>query len=72
MPIETIDAGLCTGCGTCELSCPMDVIHMDQETGKAAVLYALDCTACGACAADCGEGAIAFSPTRTVQPLTAW
>ena len=34
MAIEKIDHDLCTGCEQCVLSCPMDVIRMDEEINK--------------------------------------
>ncbi|MBW1803016.1 MAG: 4Fe-4S binding protein [Deltaproteobacteria bacterium] len=30
MAIEKIDLELCTGCGTCVNSCPVDVIRMPE------------------------------------------
>ena len=30
---------LCTGCGTCEDYCPLDVIYMDDEEGKSFIKY---------------------------------
>ena len=35
MTIKNINEDTCIGCGECVMSCPMDVIRMDDETGKA-------------------------------------
>jgi ferredoxin len=39
----TIDPSTCTGCGLCILSCPVDVIRLDEALGKAVVAYGNDC-----------------------------
>ena len=72
MPIEKIDLDLCSGCGICEMSCPMDVIRMDEASGKASIRYVEDCTSCGFCEADCPEKAVRLSAGRLASPLTAW
>lgn len=64
MPIEKIDMDLCTGCGTCADSCPLDVIYVDEESGKAHARYPGDCVACYNCERDCPVGAIHVSPQR--------
>ena len=53
-----IDKNLCVGCGTCEDSCPLDVIYMDGEEGQPLVKYPEECWHCGSCRQDCPEGAI--------------
>jgi len=53
-----INKELCTGCGTCEDSCPLDVIYMDDEENKSFVKYPDECWHCGSCRQDCPEGAI--------------
>ncbi len=53
-----INKELCTGCGTCESSCPLDVIYMDEGEGKSYVKYPEECWHCGSCRQDCPEGAI--------------
>ena len=63
MPIEKIDTDLCTGCGICSDSCPLDVIYID-ESGKAYARYPLDCVACYSCEKDCPVKAIYVSPQR--------
>ena len=64
MPIERINAELCTGCEQCLDSCPMDVIRMDEEGEKAIIKYQIDCIACYNCELDCPTGAIYVSPQR--------
>ena len=74
MVIENIDADLCTGCGICD-DCPMDVIRMDERTGKAIIKYPEDCRSplCNLCEMECPQHAvyISISPARQI-PLTSW
>lgn len=72
MTIERIDDALCTGCGTCEGSCPMDVIRMDDENQKAIIKYPEDCMLCEWCKIDCPEDAIYISPDKRSALLTSW
>jgi len=72
MSIERIDEDLCTGCGTCTDSCPMDVIRMDEARGKATIRYAEDCTLCAMCEIDCPEHAIYVGPSKETQVATCW
>ncbi len=69
MAIEKIDQELCIGCGDCVNSCPMDVIRMDEETGKAVIRYGEDCMICDQCALDCPVDAITVTSSKT-SPLT--
>ncbi len=71
MAIEQIDHELCTGCGQCILSCPMDVIRMDEETCKAVVKYVEDCMYCGFCI-DCPEEAITIQPGPKLSVILGW
>jgi Pyruvate/2-oxoacid:ferredoxin oxidoreductase delta subunit len=66
MAIETIDGALCTGCGFCARSCPMDVIRMDKESHKACIKYAEDCMLCGICLEECPKKAIHLVPDKPV------
>ena len=69
MAIEKIDEEICIGCGDCVNSCPMDVIRMEEETGKAVIRYGEDCMICDQCALDCPVDAITVTPSKT-SPLT--
>lgn len=48
----------CTGYGTCEDSCPLDRIYMDDEKGKSFIKYPEECWHCGSWRQDCPEEAI--------------
>lgn len=73
MAIHSINEELCTGCGICVASCPMDVIRMDQVMGKAVVKYVKDCMVCFNCERDCPEeGAIYVSPERARAIPLPW
>ena len=71
MAIEKIDRELCTGCGQCVLSCPMDVIRMDEEAKKAVIKYPEDCMYCGFCI-DCPEKAITIQPGPKQSVVLGW
>lgn len=53
-----VERELCQGCGTCEDSCPLDVIYMNKEEGLPFIRYPEECWHCGSCRQDCPEGAI--------------
>ncbi len=73
MSIENIDAKKCVGCGTCELTCPMDVIRMDIEAERAAIVYPEDCQMCHLCDLYCPVGdVISISPTKGVRPMVGF
>ncbi|MEM2514309.1 MAG: 4Fe-4S binding protein [Candidatus Bathyarchaeia archaeon] len=72
MVIERIDYEKCNGCGECVKSCPMDVIRIDQKTGKAIIKYPEECMCCAACENDCPTEAIYVSPEKLEQPLLSW
>ena len=65
MAIERIKEDKCIGCGTCAMSCPMDVIRMDEKTNKAVVRYPDECIVCCVCVADCPVGAVEMSKGKT-------
>jgi len=48
----------CTGCGTCEDTCPLDVIYMDDENNCSFAKYPEECWHCGSCRQECPEEAI--------------
>ncbi len=72
MTIERIDTELCTGCGTCVESCPMDVLRMDDKTQKAVIKYPDDCQLCRFCEIDCPVDAVFVSAEKKVPYLTSW
>ena len=72
MSIEKIDHDLCTGCGICVNSCPMDVIRMDEEENKAIIKYQEDCMLCEFCVLDCPVDAIYVSPEKHSPLIVSW
>lgn len=72
MSIERIDQELCSGCGICMTSCPVDVIRMDSETGKAAIRYPDDCMCCAYCELECPEQAIYVAPRKSAPLMVSW
>ena len=72
MAIEKIDHELCTGCGICVKSCPMDVIKMDEDKNKAVIKYPEECMLCEFCVFDCPVEAISVSPEKHSPLLVSW
>jgi NAD-dependent dihydropyrimidine dehydrogenase PreA subunit len=72
MTIERINADLCTGCGICIDSCPLDVIRMDEKSKKAVIKYPQDCMVCLACERDCPVNAVYVSPEKTLPIILSW
>ena len=66
-----IDSVLCNGCGICVRNCPMDVIRMDKESGKACIRYPEDCMLCGICL-DCPQKAIHLAKDHTQPIILGW
>ena len=52
------DARLCTGCGTSEDTCPLDIIYMDEQNGLSFAKYPEECWHCGSCRQECPVEAI--------------
>lgn len=72
MAIERINADLCTGCGLCVDSCPMDVIRMDDQNEKAVIRYPEECMVCLFCERDCPQEAIYVSAEKKVVVLLSF
>lgn len=72
MAIERIDHELCTGCGSCVETCPVDCIRMDEAGEKAVIRYPEDCMLCGWCVVICPEGAVYVSPHKTAPLTLSW
>ncbi len=71
MAIDTIDSVLCNGCGICVRNCPMDVIRMDKEDGKAYIKYPEDCMLCGICL-ECPQKAIHLMKDYIKPIILGW
>ena len=72
MAIERIDTALCSGCGICVLSCPMDVFRLNREEKKAVIAYPEDCMLCGWCVIDCPEDAVTLTPDKSSVLTVSW
>lgn len=72
MPIDIIDAKLCTGCGICINSCMMDVIRMDPVKKKVVIKYKKDCFACHNCEFDCPTHAITVTYPKGTPGVLPW
>ena len=70
--IKPIDEEKCVGCGQCVTWCPIDVIRMDKESGKAKVYYEKDCQCCDVCEEMCPTGAIYVSPEHFTMQMVSW
>ena len=64
MAIRNYYAEKCTGCGICVACCPMDVLRMDETSGKAQVRYPDDCVACWGCESFCPQDCFDVGPER--------
>ena len=64
MTIRNFYRDKCTGCGNCVACCPMDVLRLDEEDGKAVVTYPDDCIACWGCESFCPAGVFDVAPER--------
>lgn len=65
MAIEKLDLEICNGCGICFAACPQDVFRMDENTGKAVIMYPNDCVACWTCEIFCPVSCIEVSERRS-------
>ena len=72
MAIETIDLGLCNGCGICVKSCPMDIFRLEKGSKKAVIQYPEDCMLCGWCIIDCPQDAISVTLEKKSPLLVSW
>ncbi len=52
-----VDKEKCTGCGTCEDTCPVEAIKVVDDIAK---VDPDECTECEACVDECPEGALSI------------
>ncbi len=81
--IETIDLARCTGCGICDLVCPADVIHMEDQPSPdglagmreqrmlPAIRFREHCITCFSCEIFCPEKIVDVHPVVRNRPR-AW
>lgn len=67
--IAYVDPDRCTGCGTCVLDCPCDVLRLDAARRRAVIAYRSDCQTCYVCELDCPGGAIRVDPQSAPGPV---
>jgi NAD-dependent dihydropyrimidine dehydrogenase PreA subunit len=72
MAIEKIDTNKCIGCGTCVATCPMDVLRMDEKSGKSSIVYHEECQICRLCVKFCPVGALTVTDSKAIPPMIGW
>jgi len=74
MSVYKIDTDKCIGCGTCVLTCPIDVFRLDKDTGKSKITFQEDCQICHLCRVYCpvGDDVISISPVKCEKPMVGW
>jgi NAD-dependent dihydropyrimidine dehydrogenase PreA subunit len=72
MGIKRINYDLCTKCGICVEHCAMDVLRMDEATGRPFVKYIRDCQSCFLCEQHCPQGAIYVTPFNEKREPLPW
>ena len=72
MGIRKIDYSLCNECGICIDVCPLDVIRLDEKTGKPLIKYLRDCQSCFLCEIECPTEAIFVTPDRETRVPLPW
>jgi NAD-dependent dihydropyrimidine dehydrogenase PreA subunit len=50
----------------------MDVLRLDETTGKSSIVYPEDCQICGWCRDYCPVDALIITPYKYLERLTAW
>ncbi len=53
-----IDKEKCTGCGQCDMACPIDVLAVDPAEQVAYARYPEECWHCGSCRQECPVGCL--------------
>lgn len=63
MAVETIDYEVCSDCGECYDTCPLDVY--DRVGSKYYIAHREDCMTCFLCEIDCPQDCIYIGPERS-------
>jgi ferredoxin len=67
---SSVEADLCTGCGSCAEMCPMDAIGVDTGTAE---IDLVRCIGCGVCVPQCATEAIHLQRKEQVsEPPKTW
>lgn len=54
------------------LSCPCDVIRMNDDENKAYIAYPADCQICHLCRMYCPVDAITLTPHKSIPVIVSW
>ncbi len=65
--VAQLSESLCSGCGACAASCPMDALRLDHEK---ALLMPERCIGCGVCVPVCPEEALALAQKPEEERIT--
>jgi MinD superfamily P-loop ATPase len=69
VPVATVDAELCTGCGICRQVCAFGAPRL---LGRSAIVFEEMCHGCGLCTRACPEGAMHERPGRVGEIVSGY
>lgn len=65
-------ADKCQNCGECVLTCPCDVMRLDEEAGISIAKYVEDCQLCNLCVYYCPFDALELTPEKDGKLVLSW
>jgi NAD-dependent dihydropyrimidine dehydrogenase PreA subunit len=75
--VSSLKADTCKGCGTCEVYCPMNAVHLsvsleaNNKKGKVPSIEVEKCIGCGVCAYKCPTGSLVLVERMCEEDLPA-